>query len=394
MEKRIVAVSEPTLAGNERKYLLDAIDSRWITRGKYCARLELGLADFLSVDHAFVCSSGTAALHLALVALGVGPGDRVLVPAFSYVATANAVRYCGADPVFVDVDPATWCISPALVAEKLRTESLAGRSIAGVVGVDVYRACAEIGLLRGVESHDGFFVISDSAESFGALGPEGIAAGTLADVGTFSFYGSKTITTGEGGAVVTEDPAIADRIRLYRGQGATETGEYFHSVVGFNYRMSDLAAAVGLAQLEEIDEIRARRAAVCRRYSAALAVENVVVQRTRDARPSDWIFGVLVPEPSPARERDVRRALSYLNDPGPGGGVAVRVRDALRDDGIETRPFFFPIPHLPPYRRDETLFSYPIATEIYSRGICLPTHANMIPEDVDYVVEKLCEAIR
>lgn len=388
MEKRHVAVSEPTLAGNERKYLLDAIDSRWITRGKYCARLELGLADFLSVDHAFVCSSGTAALHLALVALGVGPGDRVLVPAFSYVATANAVRYCGATPVFVDVDPATWCISPALVAEKLRTESDAGRSVAGVVGVDVYRACAEIGLLRGVESRDGFFVLSDSAESFGALGPEGIAAGTLADVGAFSFYGSKTITTGEGGAVVTENPAIAERIRLYRGQGATETGEYFHSVVGFNYRMSDLAAAVGLAQLEEIEEIRARRAAVCRRYSAALAVENVVVQRTRDARPSDWIFGVLVPEPSP----------------GPSTAVSVRVREALRDDGIETRPFFVPLPYLPPYRTPESLRPYPegsskridfpVSTEIYSRGICLPTHANMTPDDVDYVVEKLVEAIR
>ena len=266
MSDVFIPVAAPTLVGNERAYVMDCLETTWISStGKYIDRFERAFAEFCGVKHAVSCSNGTTALHLALLALGVGPGDEVLVPTLTFVATANAVAYCGARPVFVDSEPDTWNIDPAAGS---RRESRSHTR--GIVAVHLFGHPADMIAISAVARRHGLFVVEDAAQAHGAE-CEGRRTGSLGDVAAFSFFGNKIITTGEGGMVVTEDDDIARRMRQLRSQGIDPTRRYWFPVIGYNYRMTNIAAAIGLGQLEKVDWHLNRRQEVVDWYREALA---------------------------------------------------------------------------------------------------------------------------
>jgi perosamine synthetase len=341
-QARTIHASEARFSGRERQYVLDCLERGWITQGRYVREFEEQFAAMCGARHAIACSSGTAALHLAMVALGIGPGSTVVVPALTYVATANAARYCGATVRFADVLTDTWCIDIA------HADELGGDLI---VPVHLYDAQASVG-------QD---CLEDAAHAPGTWG----VGGGLARISAFSFYASKVVACGEGGMVTTNDDELAALVRLYRGQGAPTPGRYHHTVVGFNYRMTDLQAAVGLAQLEQLPLNLAMRRALVDRYRGNLGGGPVALQG--GARASAWAMAVLLPY----------------------GANREQVARALASEGVETRPFFEPLPSLPPYRSDVPVNAAAIAW----RGLVLPTHCGMTEGDVDYVCERLLAAV-
>ena len=254
MNDEFIPVSKPSLTAIERSNLLDAFDSSWISStGRYLSEFEDRFSVACGSKYAVAVANGTVALHLALTALGVGPGDEVIVPSLTYIATANAVRYAGATPVFADVSTYDWCM------DLTSAERLFGAKTKAIISVDLYGQPGDMVSLRELSSQAGLLWIEDAAEApFSSR--DGITTGSLADVTTFSFYGNKIISSGEGGAVTTNDPEIAARMRQMRGQGMDPNRRYWFPITGFNYRLTNLAAAVLCGQLTRLDGIfRARR---------------------------------------------------------------------------------------------------------------------------------------
>lgn len=351
-----IAVAQPVILGNEREYLLQAFDARQFSGGAFLARFEQAFAGWLGVKHAIAVSSGTAALHLALLAAGVGPGDEVLVPDLAFVAVANAVTYCGAQPVMVDVAQSDWNIQPDLAEAAITPRTKA------IIAVHLYGAPADMDALREIAKRRGLALIEDAAE---ALGSEfgGQKVGGLGDIGCFSFYANKTIMSGEGGMVVTDDDDAAEQVRLLRGQGQQPNEPYWHNVIGFNYRMTEMQAALGLAQLERVDEHLRLRRQVCGWY----------LEEHLDAtyEPQDHHY---------------RSAPAYWMVAVQGWQPLYGLGAALRENGIETRPFFTPLHMLPPYISPTPM---PVSTHLWRHGIVLPTHAALTEADV----ERICEVI-
>jgi perosamine synthetase len=365
MPAKSIPVAAPVLEGNEEHYVLDCLRSSWISsKGKYIDRFEQAFAEYCQVRHAISCCNGTVALHVALLALGVGPGDEVIVPTLSYVATANAVSYCGAVPVLADVCPRTWNLDPEQIAARITPRTR------GIVVVHLYGLPADMQAIRAVADRHGLFVLEDAAEAHGAE-YQGQRVGGIGDAGTFSFYGNKIITTGEGGMVVTNDDALARKVRLLKGQGVDPQRTYWHPVIGYNYRMTNIAAAIGLAQLERIDELLARRLDVAAWYKDLLhGVRCLEIQQELPgARHVWWMFSVVLPA-----------ALAPQRD---------GLREHLQRLGIETRPVFYPMHVLPPYAQAMTPSAYPNADRIAEGGINLPTWPGMSREDVRFVVDAL-----
>jgi perosamine synthetase len=368
-ERRLIPVSAPTMTGREAEYVQDCVESTWISsRGKYIARFERRFTELCKAEHAVACNTGTAALHLAMLALAIGPGDEVIVPTLTYVATANAVRYCGADVTFVDSLPESWNLDPSDVARKI------GPRTRAIVAVHLYGEPADLTPLLEISAARGVTLIEDAAEAHGAR-YRGRPVGAIGTIGTFSFYGNKIVTTGEGGMVVTNDAALAERATLFRGQGQAFDRTFWHPVVGYNYRMTNIEAAIGLAQLEGLNDNIAHRRSISSRYRLNLAgVRGLTFQdEGDDSYSANWLVGVVLPVQS-AAQRD---------------GVAAE----LREWGIETRPFFYPIHSMPPYL-EQNARTLPVAEGLSSRGLCLPTWAGLTDEDVDYVSERLLEALR
>jgi perosamine synthetase len=366
---RRIPVAEPALVGNEREYVLDCLESSWISSsGKYVDAFEASFAEFCGVGHALSCANGTVALHLALLALGVGPGDEVILPTLTYVASANAVMYCGATPVFVDSEPETWNLDPARVADAVTERTKA------IMAVHLYGHPADMDPLVELARERGIALVEDAAEAHGAQ-YRGRTVGSIADVSTFSFYGNKIITTGEGGAVVTNDPELAARIKMLRGQGQDPNRRYWFPVVGYNYRLTNVAAAIGLAQLERVDWHIARRREVAGWYAEFLSDDPrlTLSPELPWARSSFWISCAVLAED--ARPRD-------------------DVMSRLAERGIETRPFFYPMHTLPMYEhlpRPEK--GFPVAESLARRGLNLPTSATLTRDDVRYVAEELASAL-
>lgn len=358
-----IVVAEPTLTGNERAYVLDCIESTWISSvGKYINLFEQAIARVSGARHAIVTNNGTTALHLALVALGVGPGDEVLVPTVTYIATANAVTYCGATPVLVDVCPGTLNIDPDDLERRLTPRTK------GIIPVHLYGHPVDMDPITQFATKHDLFVLEDAAEALGAQ-YRGRPVGSLGRCATFSFFGNKIITTGEGGAVTTDDDELAGRLRILRGQGMDPARRYWFPVVGYNYRMTNIQAAIGLAQMEGFDTALADRLRLAAWYNEALSplVNILELPSTAPwALHAFWMYTVFLKRGG-AAERD----------------AAMRALDA---DGIETRPVFYPMHHLPPYRQQS---SFPVADAWAQRGINLPTHRNLTREDVGRVVDRL-----
>lgn len=365
----VIHVSEPVLLGREVEYVNDCLAKVHLSQGEYVARLELAFAEMCGVEHGIACVNGTAALHLTLLALGVRPGDGVLVPALSYVATANVVRYCGAEPIFCDVDPRTWCID-ADDARKRTQEWCGEGKVRGAIAVHLYGHVAEVGCLRAALEPLDVWVVEDAAQAHGAVDVYGHQAGGLGEMAAFSFYGSKILTCGEGGMVTTNSVELAETARLYRGQGQPRGAQYFHTVVGYNYRMTEMQAAIGLAQLECFEEHARRRRAVMAVYALDMPL-GLVEQQYRAAGDADWMYACLLPA---GVDRD----------------AVCRTMDGC---GVETRPFFRPLVQLPPYMGGYQLGDFPVTEDVAARGVNLPTHAAMTAADVRRVIGALEEAL-
>lgn len=339
---------------------MDCLQSTWISStGKYVDRFEAAFSEFCGTRHAISCSNGTIALHLALLALGVGSGDEVLVPTLTFVATANAVTYCGARPVFVDAEPDTWNIDPTLL------EALVTPRTKGIIVVHLFGHPVDMEPVLIVARRHGLFVIEDAAEAHGAQ-YRGRPVGALGDIATFSFYGNKIITTGEGGMVVTDDAGLAARVRQLKGQGMDPARRYWFPIIGFNYRLTNIAAAIGLGQMEMADWHMQRRREVATWYREALEGVRGITWQTEQpwARHAYWMVSLQVD--AGEQQRDLIMA-------------------QLAERGIETRPIFYPLHTLPPYRLDTEDAVLPVAELIAQRGFSLPTWAGLTREDVGYV---------
>jgi perosamine synthetase len=359
-------VSKPVLCGNEKAYVNDALDSGWISsNGAYIERFEKAIAGFLGVDRCLSSNNGTTALHLACLAMGLKPGDEVIVPTLTYVASANAVAYCGAKPIFSDCAPDTWNSTVENI-EAAWTEKTVG-----VMVVHLYGLPAPVPEIKALCEARGAWLIEDCAESLGAT-IDGRPTGTFGDAATFSFYGNKTISTGEGGAVYVRDAEKQKLARMLRGQGMDLQRRYWHPIIGYNYRMTNIAAAIGLGQIEMVDyhlSERRRIAATYTRCLDPLAKEGLL--RLPASKPgyksTFWLFSsVLTSGGSERRERVMARL--------------------AEDYGIETRPFFVPMHHLPMYPSPG---SFPEADYLSAHGVNFPTYSGL----EDSQIEEICTAI-
>lgn len=360
-------IAQPKMVGNERKYVLDCLDTNWISsNGKYISAFEEVFAAFCGVKHAIATNNGTTALHLALVALGVQPGDEVIVPTVTYIATANAVRYCGATPVFVDVCADTLNVDPACLESKITAKTR------GIIPVHLYGHPADMEAINVVARKHDLWVVEDAAEAHGAA-VNGKRVGGLGTCATFSFFGNKIITTGEGGMITTNDEDLAARLRLYRGQGMDPKRRYWFPVVGYNYRMTNIQAAIGLAQMEGIEQALADRERLAGWYAEALGhLEDKILLPVpaRWARQAVWMYTIYLRHGGESERDGIMRRLDEL--------------------GIETRPVFYPMHVMPPYLEDAV---YPVADLWAGRGISLPTHQDLTPDDVERIAQGLRAAL-
>ena len=367
-----IPVAAPDLAGNEERYVVDAIRSSWISStGAYVDRFEREFAGIAGTRAVVSVANGTVALHLALLALDVQQGDQVIVPSLTYIATANAVRYVGAEPVFVDVDSDTWCISPEAIRDAVTERTR------GIIAVHLYGHPADMDAINAIAAEHGLWVVEDAAEAHGAT-YRGRRTGSLGTVGSFSFYGNKILTSGEGGALTVDDPELEARIRLLRGQGQDPKRRYFFPVIGYNYRLTNLACAILCAQMERMDAFVARRAAIAALYSAELGrVPGITLQPSAPwAERANWLVSVLVGEGEFGHSRD-------------------ELAQVLDAQGIETRPFFHPLHRLPPYAgRPGSARELPITDRIAREGINLPTATTRSDEDVLAVARAVAAAQR
>ena len=362
-------LSPPDVGPRERELLLDAFDSNWIAPlGPHVDAFEREFAEFVGTADAAALSSGTAALHLALLLLGVGAGDDVLVPSLTFAATANAVTYVGARPVFLDSERETWNVDPALVAEELDTRARTGRAQpAAIIVVDLYGQCASWDPILDVCGRHSVPVIEDAAEALGAT-YRGRAAGSFGALNVFSFNGNKIITTSGGGMLAGDDPSLVARARHLSTQARDPAPHYEHSDIGFNYRMSNLLAALGRAQLEGLPAKVDRRRAINAQYRAAFAEAPGIgfLPNAPDGEPTNWLTVITLDDPTPVREH-------------------------LESLDIEARPAWKPM-HLQPVFADCEMRGGAVAEEIFRRGLCLPSGSSMTDADVARVVAAVVEA--
>jgi perosamine synthetase len=359
----MIPVYRPSLDGNETRYVMDAVQSGWISSlGQYVDRFEQAIREVTGARHAIAVSNGSVALHLALHSLDIGRGDEVIVPTFTYIASVNAIILAGATPVFVDVSRDDWLIDINSVERAITNRTKA------ILPVDLYSAISDPAV-TALARDRGLAVVHDCAEVFGAT-ISGRHAGLDADVATFSFFGNKTVTTGEGGAVTTNDDALAARMRKVKGQGQSLTRRYWHDEIGFNYRMTNICAAIGLAQIERLDSIVDRKRQIAALYRDVLADSGVSFQRIRpEVRSTEWLVSVLVPE---GVDRD-----SVMQD--------------MAGKGVDTRPVFYCAHRMPMYAKGQTL---PVSEDVSRRGMSLPSYPGLTEDDVVRVADTLKAAIR
>jgi dTDP-4-amino-4,6-dideoxygalactose transaminase len=364
-----VYLSPPDVGDEERRAVIEAIDSGWIAPlGPHVDAFEHDLAARIGVPYAVALSSGTAALHLALMLVGVQAGDDVLVPTFTFVASASAAMYIGARPVLVDCDPDTWQLAPDLVAEDLRARAKRGRLPAAVVAVDLYGQTADYDQLVPLCAEYEVPLIEDAAEALGAS-YRGAPAGSFGAFGVFSFNGNKIITTSGGGMLVSRTKELVDRARHLATQAREPFPHYEHVDLGYNYRMSNLLAAIGVAQLHGLDRRVARRRAINKAYRAALRTTAGItfMPRADYGEPNDWLTCIEV-------------------DPDQFGTGREELRLALEAQDIEARPTWKPL-HLQPLLADTPVLGGAVAARIFEQGLCLPSGSGLSDGDLARVVD-------
>lgn len=358
-----ILLAKPFLKGNELKYVSNCIKTGWISSlGKYVTDFETKFGDFCGTKYGIATCNGTVALHLALVTIGIGKGDEVIVPDLTFVATANAVLYSGAKPVFVDSDPVTWNIDPAKIEDKISKRTKA------IILVHLYGHPCDMAPIMKIARKYNLYVIEDAAEAHGAE-YKGKRVGSIGDMGCFSFYGNKLITTGEGGMLVTDSATWDKRARFLRDHGMAKKRRYFHPEIGYNYRFTNIQAALGLAQLERFGDILKKKTEIASYYNKLLSgVKGITfAPRQEWAKSVCWLYTILI-------EKDF-------------GLTRDRVMAALKKEGVETRPFFIPMNLLPAYQTKER---FPVAEGLSKKGLNLPSAADLKKSDIEYI----CRVIR
>ncbi len=365
-DKSIIPVCEPTLGGNEKKYVTDCLESNWISSaGKYIPAFEEQFAAACGCKYGTACANGTVALHLGLAALGLGPGDEVILPTFTMIATINAVAYTGATPVLVDSEPCTWNMDVDQVADKITPQTKV------IMPVHTYGHPVDMDPLMEIAEKYGIFVMEDAAEAHGAE-YKGRRAGSLGHAGGFSFYANKIITTGEGGMITTNDEKLATLTQNLRDHAFSSERHFWHKYMGFNYRMTNLQAAVGVAQTEQMEgfiDNRRRNAAL---YTELLQdIPGVVTPpEAGNVKNVFWMYSILI-EDEFGMSRD-------------------EVRAFLAKRGIETRTFFIPMHLQPIYYETFKGQRYPVAEMLCERGFYLPSASSLTESQIRYI----CDVVR
>ena len=363
----MIPIMEPQIDHQEIDRVLDCLKTGWISsQGSYIPEFEKTFAEYCGSGYGIATSNGTTALHLALVTLGLSPGDEVIVPALSFIATANAVTYCGARPVFVDVNPGNWTMDP----EALR--ALISPRTKAIIPVHLYGHPADMDPILEIASEFGIWVIEDAAEAHGAE-YKGKKVGSLGHAGCFSFYGNKIITTGEGGMITTNREDVARLAWNLRDHAFSTERHFWHKFVGYNYRMTNLQAAIGLAQTEQLEQFVAARRANAAYYTELLSrIPGIVTPPEAPwATNVFWMYGILL-----------NKEFGLSRD---------QLRGALAARGIETRTFFIPMHCQPVYFDQYRGQRFPVAEDLCRRGLYLPSASNLTREDILAVVEAIKE---
>ena len=366
---RRIFLSPPHLGGSEAAYLQQALESNYITSlGPQVDAFEASFCQITGLPRALAVSSGTAALHLALLVLGVGPGDLVLVSDLTFIASANPVVYAGAEPVFIDCDRQTWNMDPDLLAEELEHLARLGRRPRAVVATDLYGQSCDLDRLGRACAAHGVPLLADSAEALGAT-YQGVSAGAKAAAAAFSFNGNKIITTSGGGMLYCADPALLERARHLSQQAREPLPHYEHQRIGYNYRMSNVLAALGLAQLEVLGERVAAKRRICETYQQGLA---------------DLPGLSFMPEAPYGR---CNRWLTVIQvEAGAFGAGPEEIRLALEEHNIESRPVWKPM-HLQPVFRGRRCRGGAVGEDLFARGLCLPSGTQLGQQDQERVIE-------
>jgi len=339
-------VANPDLTGNELTYLVDAFTSTWISSsGEYLARFEKEFSDFCGVNYGVAVSNGTVAIQLALLALGVGPGDEVIIPDLTFAATANAVLHVGATPVIVDVEMNSWGIDPLCIESAISPKTKA------IIPVHLYGQPCDMTAIMGLAKANNLFVIEDCAEAHGAL-YKGQKVGSFGDIGCFSFFGNKVLTTGEGGMCVTNSPELVAKMEVLKCHGMSQDKKYWHDCVGYNFRMTNLQAAIGCAQLERLSQTLEHRALVESKYRECLSdILGLQFQEIfQDRHKITWLVSILVPR----RDRD-------------------KILKKLKLISIDARPFFYSLSMMPLYQT-YVRGGVEVSQALSLCGLNLPTH--------------------
>jgi perosamine synthetase len=353
-----IPVMTPLLSGNELKYVTECITTGWISsQGAYVKKFEQQFAEYSDMKFGVAVSNGTVAIHLALAALGIGEGDEVIVPDLTFAASINGVIYTGATPVIADIDPETWTLSPAAV------EALITPRTKAIMPVHIYGHPCHMDELMAIAKKHNLLVVEDCAEALGAL-YKGKHVGTFGDAATFSFFGNKTITTGEGGMVLFKDEAVYNKAMVLRDHGMSKQKRYWHDFVGFNYRMTNIQAAIGVAQLERLDEFVEAKRKMAAVFNAGLSKHKAITLPPEKewALNGYWLYTCII-------------------DPK-GGVTRDEMIEKLMKNGVETRPVFYPLHEMPPYLKyvlDGQRF--PVTDHISRNGISLPSSVTITAEE-------------
>jgi perosamine synthetase len=359
-----IPLYQPNISGNEKKYVDECLSSSWISsKGKFVNLFEQNFSSYIGCNYGIAVCNGTVSLHLALLGLEIGVGDEVIVPTFTYIASVNAIRYVGATPVFVDSLESTWQMDPADVQRKITAKTKA------IMVVHLYGQSADMASLMDIAKKNKLYVVEDCAEAIGTEF-DGKKVGSFGDVASYSFYGNKTITTGEGGMLVLNNEDLYHKMVKLKGQGLAGEKEYWHDVIGYNYRMTNICAAIGVAQLERVEDTIKRKVEIANLYKKGLEKSGVEFHTSSSASfHTYWMCSILVEKPE---QRDL-------------------LRKYLAGCGIETRPLFYPIHTMPMYFESKV---YEVAENLSSRGMNIPSYPDLSNEMIELVISSIIEGVQ
>jgi perosamine synthetase len=355
----MIPIMEPCLDHQESDRVMDCLNTGWISsQGAYIPEFEKSFSEFCQTRYGVATTNGTTALHLALLTLGIGPGDEVIVPALSFIASANVVVYTGARPVFADVDERTWTLNPDLIQPLITPRTKA------IIPVHLYGHPTHMDPIMALARKHHLWVVEDAAEAHGAE-YKGQKVGSLGDMGCFSFYGNKIISTGEGGMLVTNKEEWVEKARVLRDHGMSKVRKYWHPLVGYNFRMTNIQAAIGLGQMTKIEQLITQKRRIAAYYSQGFKnIQGIILPVEEEwARSVFWLYNIRL-KPEINKRRDDLMAL-------------------LSQGEVENRPVFYPIPSMPPYQGQG---SFPVSEQLSAFGVSLPSGFKLTTIQQDYII--------